>query len=667
MKLLKLFLALFALAFTACSTEQIDPNRKQEISFQPFEKRDFKLASDTNPCENFYEYVCKPTITSFELPQTRSYHVFSFGDIKEYLLDQKKHYFREIENLTPSTARERMIKDFYSACMNEQGAVKAEKDLVQEIKEELAGIKTRREFAEFLYQKMSSGEPSLLSLWANLPNFKNSEKMDVYFNVDVLSLPEKSYYLNPAVAEGLVGTATEFFKAIGEEKPEQKGNWVIDFEKNLAKAYPSSQEINKRVFSLTELSEKTRSLKQLQLGRYIQTLPGQPHIRDLFGHETFAYLDNALSSLSLDKLKSVYLFHALKDYLDDAYPEFRQKVVDFRSQHLGSPNQRPDRQERCTSETEEKFVMELHSILLPQLFPDFPKQKVAAMVDQIQKQLIASINENSWLERATKTAAIKKLEHANIRLIAPETEQEWNFRKLGDYSASDIVSNRRLYQRLQHQKFVENLTENFTDPPWAFGPLTVNAALLPPYNAIIFPMAMFLPPFYDPSLPEEVNMAAIGSVIGHELGHMVDDKGYTFDYRGRINPWMTAEDKKEFFEKAQPLIDQFNSVGQNGEFTLGENIGDLVGLSNSYKAAFGKRTTTAPQHLKRDFFIQYGRLWCEVQKPEFAELRKRTDPHALGFARTNEQVKIQPGFADAFNCKAKSAMVLPNDKRVRIW
>jgi putative endopeptidase len=174
------------------------------------------------------------------------------------------------------------------------------------------------------------------------------------------------------------------------------------------------------------------------------------------------------------------------------------------------------------------------------------------------------------------------------------------------------------------------------------------------------------PPFYDPEAPEEVNMAAIGSVIGHELGHAVDDKGYTFDYKGRIHPWLKKADEKKFFELAQPLVDQFNRTGGNGKFTLGENIGDLVGLTNAYSVAFPDGSNK-PAALKKAFFTQYANMWCEVQKPEIVELRKKIDPHSLGFARTNEQLKQQPGFAEAFTCKSSDPMVLPKNQIVRIW
>lgn len=658
-----LLISLIPAIFMGCSSDQKDSS--QNTKFQNFKKRDFKTDSTINPCENFYKYVCNQTISNFKLPANRSSHGFSFDDIKEYLLDQKKDYFTNLRKVSASSPEEKMIKSYYLSCMNKSNSIDSEKKLISSTVEKVEKISDREHFSNFIFDNMKAGNPSFLSLWANLPNFENSEKMDVYFDIDLLSLPEKSYYKNTKITKDLQDLIASLFANIGLNNVRSKAKKVIDFEKALAEKFLTQVQINKRVFSLTRMPDKTRSLNNLKIGKYIAELPGKPHVRDLFGHDAYEFIDKQLSNANLETLKLIYLYHSLRKYMDDAYPEFMNKSIKFSNTHFGGPSQRPDRQERCTKEAESKFGMELDYILFPKLFPNFPVRKVKKMVLKIKDGLLSTIEKNVWLTPAAKNAALKKIKHLNIRLIAPESDQEWNFTKAGKYSSSNIVFNRRLYRQLKHQKFVEDLTKEIKDPLWSFGPLTVNAALLPPYNAIIFPVSMFLPPFYDPELPEEVNMAAIGTVIGHELGHAIDDKGYTFDFKGRVKPWIKEKDEKEFIKRTKPLIAQFDDIGHDGSFTLGENIGDLVGLTNSYEVAFAKKAK--PASLKRQFFIQYGKLWCEVERPKVSKLRLKTDPHSLGFARSNEQVKHQPGFAEAFNCNAKDSMVLPEKDIIRIW
>jgi len=632
-----------------------------------FPKRDFKLNDKINPCENLYEYVCSSTIKSFELPKTRSRHSFSFDDTDEYLLTYKKDYFKQLQNIKSSSEKETQIQAFYTACMDENNGKESEKVYVSSVLKQLEQIQTHKQFSDFNYSKMSSGDPSFISFWANLPNFNNSERMDGYFQIDVISLPDQTYYKNEAVTKDFKALLIKFFENIKVENPTEKANWVYDFEIGLAKVFLTSVEINKKVFSITEHSKAlSKKLKNLHLDDFISKLPKHTHIRNLFGNKAFEFVDRSMNQLTLEQLKAIYMYRSMNQYLDDAYPEFQNAKVAFQSKHFGRPSERPDRAERCTKEIEKKFGMELDSILMPKLFPNFPKEKIVTLVEKVRNGLLTSIQTNKWLSPDAQKSAILKLKSLNIRIVSPESEQEWNFNKPGVYSIKSPIENRLLYERLSLQKHIENLEKKFPNPVWGFGPLTMNAALLPAYNAIIFPVAFLQPPFYDPEVAEEINLGGIGAVIGHELGHAIDDKGYTFDYKGRINPWLKKADEKKFFSLADPLIEQFNRAGADGKFTLGENIGDLVGLTNAYSVAFPEGSNK-PNSLKKEFFIQYGKLWCEVQKPEFAELRKKTDPHAFGEFRANEQIKLQPGFAEAFGCKSTDPMVLPKEKIIRIW
>lgn len=632
-----------------------------------FQKRNFQIDETINPCANFYEYVCGKTIKSFELPKTRSIHNFSFDDTKEFLLENKKNYFTNLKDAKPTSERESQLQNYFKACMDEKAGREGELKYVAAIQKELEALQMPAKFTDYLFDNLKSGRPSFLVFNADIPNFVNSQKMDVYFEVPLLSLPEKSYYTKAEITQDLIKLAQTFFESLKMDRPAERAVWVVEFEKSLAKASPSQEELNKRIFSLTEYSpELQKKLKNLRVDSFIKQLPGNAHIRNIYGDKTYEFVDQSLGKLSLDQLKSIFLYNVLKSHMDDAYPEFQRQMMSFASKYFGKPSERPARLERCTNEIERKFGMELDFVLYPKLFPHFPKEKITAIVEKVRLGLIQSINANSWLSKQAKRSAVLKLQHLNIRLVAPETDQEWNFNKVGSYDVGAPIENRLLYAKLHYEKQIENLTQNFSNPVWGFGPLVMNAALLPPYNAIIFPVAFLQPPFYDPEVPDEVNMGAIGAVIGHELGHAVDDKGYTFDYKGRIRPWIKKEDEKKFFARVQPLVDQFNNIGHNGKFTLGENIGDLVGLTNAYDVAFPRGNNKAIS-LRRDFFIQWGRSWCEVQKPEIAELRLKTDPHSLGIARTNEQVKNQPGFAEAFSCKSTDAMVLPKEKLVRIW
>ena len=179
------------------------------------------------------------------------------------------------------------------------------------------------------------------------------------------------------------------------------------------------------------------------------------------------------------------------------------------------------------------------------------------------------------------------------------------------------------------------------------------------------PMGILQYPFYDQKGSILVNLGAVGAVMGHELGHSIDDNGSKYDASGKLNPWMPMRDLAEFNRRGSKMVEQFNKAEHNGALTLGENVADLVGLSFAYQAAFADNQSSVQD--KKDFFVSYARVWCNVTRPDFDKLLRKTDPHAAGWARINEQVKHQPAFAEAFQCKETDPMSLPEKERIKIW
>jgi len=260
------------------------------------------------------------------------------------------------------------------------------------------------------------------------------------------------------------------------------------------------------------------------------------------------------------------------------------------------------------------------------------------------------------------------MQSAKLQLVKPMTDEEWDFNPPADYSPTKPYENQRLLRHNLIRKKLNELKTKRNRDRWDMGPLTVNAYYSPPDNKFVMPIGILQYPFYDPALPDETNLGAVGAVMGHELGHGIDDKGSLYDYKGRLIQWLTNKDLKEFHRRGGKLVDQFNAAGFNGELTLGENIGDLTGVTFAYHAAFPK-TADASQNLegKRNFFLEYGRLWCTVMRPKFKELLLKVDSHSAGPARVNEQVKHQDGFAEAYSCKPGDKLYLPPGERVRIW
>ena len=633
------------------------------------DKREYPINNSINPCVNFYEYACSPVISNFKLRDDRSIHIFAFSDASERLLEFKKKYFLNLTQKVPESTMESEIKNHYLSCMNQQGRQKEEMAFVKQTKKMLEKITTKKDFFNLISENITDpSQLSFISFNAEEPNLDKPNYNDLFFDTHLISLPERSYYENKEITKDLRALIEEFFVVIGDKTPKQKADLVFDFEKELAQKYPTPPEIRELIYSRTEISRETliKNYPYLKLNKFLANIPKHVVIRNIIGNNTMEFLNKKLETAPLEELKSVFLYFQLAQIMDDAYPEFFAKKFEFSRKYLGGPNKRPDRQERCTRNVMSGFEKEIDFILLPKIFPNFPKEKFIKSIEKIRHTLLDQLSSNTWLGTSTKQEAIRKIKNAKLLLVSPNNEEEWNFNPRTTYATDTPIANGHKLARLLMDKGLKELDGPININRWLMGPLTVNAYYHQSYVQIVFPIGILQFPFYDPNEPEEINLGAIGSVIGHELGHAIDNHGGIFNAEGVLKQWMLPKDKKIFNKKTQYLITQFNKVGHNGKFTLGENIGDLVGLNAAYQAAFPDSSNNNLE-LKKRFFLQCARLRCEIQRDGVTKRRLKTDPHSLGYARVNEQMKHQSGFKDAYNCKPGDPMVIPEEEIVKVW
>ncbi len=627
--------------------------------------REFPVNEKINPCDNFFQYACSSVIDSFQMREDRSRHTFAFDDSNERILEFKKKYFLSLANSKPNSERETQLKNVYSACMNEKSRADEEKDLVKDLKAKLASLKTREDVLSFFQSKYMSGEISLLE-FGDVANQSNPLKNDMYVTYNLLSYPEKSYYEKSENTEDLQALITDFFKTIEMDQPEQSAKNILAFETEFSKIYPTPVEWRELFSSPASISRKDLLAKYptFRLENLLKQIPATTVIRD-FEPKSFEFVNKKFNELSVEDLKRLYAYHALSSYLDDAYPEFFKKRFDFAFKHLGGPKLRPERQERCTTLVMRKYSKELDSILWPRLFKNFPKQRVVALGERIRKSILASLKNNQWLSKTAKDEATKKIKSMKLQLVSPSNNEEWDFNLLVKYSDNKPIENARKLLKVVEDKTLANYKKLQSPYRWEWGPLIVNAYYSVEYNKFVLPVGILQPPFFDPKLSDEENLGGLGTVIGHEMGHSIDDQGAKFNSKGILKSWRSADDTKEFEKRTAILVHQFGNAGHNGKLTLGENIGDNVGLTASFQAA-----STNPQFdsaTRKKFFLQYAHLWCSLYRPSFEEQQLKTNPHALGWARTNEQIKQQTSFKEAFQCKEGDKMVLPPEKIVHIW
>lgn len=632
------------------------------------ERREFLINNTLKPCDNFYDYVCSKTIDSFQLREDRSSHTFSFNDSSERILEKKKNFFRKLTMRKPTTDREKGLKNFYAACMDPKNRAKSEIQEIERVRKDLADIKSREDLMSWLEKAYLSGDNTGPISWGHIPNMDQPTKGDLYLEPEYISLPEKSYYKKDDVMKDFKKLATAFYKIFNKDNFSARADNLLKFETGLAESTPLPSEIrqivNNRVF--TTRDKLIQNFSNLRFNNLLSEVPSRTVIRDWFP-ETLKYLNEYFANEPLENIKDVLAYQLLNGYLDDSQPFFYKEKFDFEKKHLGGPNQRPTREERCTRITMSIFTKEIDFILLPEIFPGFPKEKFISLAEKIRESILKSLERNTWLSKDAKLEALNKIKKAKLQLVTPETEEQWDFLPAAEYSAQNSIQNAKMVAKVKIQKNLKNLRESLNPEIWHMGPLTVNAYYDPFNNKFVMPIGILQYPFYDPKLPLDENLAAVGSVIGHELGHGVDDQGSRYDSDGKQRQWMSMKDLAEFSNKSQLLVTQFEDAGHNGKLTLGENIGDLVGLTAAYQAASADPEFSKNSDRQKKFYEAYARVWCEVKRPKFIETFLKTNPHALGVARVNQQIKQQKGFKEAFQCKATDAMVLPEEKLVQIW
>ena len=310
-------------------------------------------------------------------------------------------------------------------------------------------------------------------------------------------------------------------------------------------------------------------------------------------------------------------------------------------------------------------------------FPPAAKVRMEQLVANLIEAYRIDIAALDWMTDATKTKALEKLGKFRPKIGYPN---KWR-----DYSALEIAADDLMGNIQRVTEFVQNYVLEKVGQPvdldeWLMTPQTVNAYYHPIFNEIVFPAAILQPPFFDMEADDAANYGGIGAVIGHEIGHGFDDQGSKYDGDGNLNNWWSDADRTEFEKRANKLIAQYDQlhpeiapdVHVNGALTIGENIGDLGGLTIAYKAyqlslqgapAPVIDGFTGPQRL----FMGWAQVWRQKMRAEEVKRRVSTDPHSPDEFRCNQVVKNLVEFYEAFDVKEGDALYLPESERVRIW
>ena len=355
---------------------------------------------------------------------------------------------------------------------------------------------------------------------------------------------------------------------------------------------------------------------------------------------------------------------------DDARFEFYSKTLQ------GTPAQRP-RWKRAIAETEGLIGELVGKEYVARYFPPQSKAAMDELVANLRVALGESIAEITWMSEPTKEQARAKLASFDPKIGYRSNLETYDGLAI---TAGDPIANRMAAAAWGRADNVAKLGQPVDRTEWGMLPQTVNAYYNSVKNEIVFPAGILQQPFFALTNDIAVNYGGIGAVIGHEIGHGFDDQGSKSDATGALRNWWTDADRAAFDKLGDALVAQYNAFcpfdeGKtcvNGRFTLGENIGDVGGLSMAYRAyklATKGKEVPVIDGLTGDqrFFLAWAQVWRSTQRDENYRNRLRTDPHAPEEYRVNGVVRQLDEWYEAFGVKPGDAMYLPPEKRVRIW
>ena len=561
------------------------------------------------------------------------------------------------------------------------------------------------EFATVLGELDREGVGAPIGYWVEKGS--SSDDAIAYIMQSGIGLPDEAYYRDESHADTLQSYGEHIARMLGFLEPtrlfgldaDTAAKRIVALETEIARGHWDVVRTRDAVATHNpmEFDEVPARVRTLLIGSKL------PQVTLVNMMPSFTeHLNNLLTPDRLADWQLWATWHVLRSRAGLLSEESSQANFDFYGTKLSGVTMQKDRWKRAIALAERTVGEEIGRRFVEKHFPPSSKAEMLELVDYLVAAYRERISSLAWMTPATRERALEKLEKFNAKIGYPE---KWRSFEGLEFSASgaDLVENVRRGTAFRHDYELNKIGKPADREEWVTTPQTVNAFYNPVVNDITFPAAILRPPFFDPEADAAENFGAIGAVIGHEIGHGFDDQGSQYDGDGNLNSWWTEEDRTEFTKLTTKLIDQFDglvpavlkkndikTVGVNGAFTVGENIGDLGGLGiavvayRKYLADRGLTFETSPEapfaaegadpelaDLKfnglQRLFLSWARVWRTAIRPEMAVQYLAIDPHSPAEFRCNTIAGNIAEFYEAFDVQEGSAVYIKPEDRIAIW
>jgi putative endopeptidase len=591
---------------------------------------------------------------------------------------------REIIETASGSDEAKKLSDIYASFMD---ATSVQAKGAQPIQENLAAVDTIKDLNDFITVLAKLEALGVSGVFGTFiyADMKDASTNILYMQQGGISLPDEAYYREEQYQEirtAYVEHVAKMFELAEVAPAKELAEKVLALETSIASHH--WDQVKDRDATLT-YNKLTRSqvkalmpsfdwdlyLQQGQIPTIVldSVIVQQPSF--------FEGLDSILKNFDANSWKAWLKWQIISGAAPYLSSEFVDQNFAFYGRTLSGTPELRERWKRAVSLIEGSLGEAVGKVYVEKYFPAEAKKRMEELVANLIQAYEVSIKQLPWMGPETKVKALEKLGKFRTKIGYPDKWRDYSELKT---TPDDLYGNVGRIVKFQRDFELAKIGKPVDREEWHMAPQTVNAYYNPVMNEIVFPAAILQPPFFGLTHDDAVNYGAIGAVIGHEIGHGFDDQGSKYDGDGALTDWWNEQDRAAFEERTKALITQYDALAPeeapdvtvNGALTIGENIGDLGGLTIGYKAyqiSLAGKPAPVIDGLtgQQRFFMSWAQVWRTKVRPEEMRRRIATDPHSPAEFRCNQILKNFTPFYDAFNVGPTDGLWLDKKARVEIW
>jgi putative endopeptidase len=639
------------------------------------------MDTSVRPQDNYYEYANGKWLQETEIPADQ-FGWGSYMTLRDESLKDVKVIVDEVSGDVESSESARKIGNYFNAYMDEEGVESLGMAPLESVFASIDAVEDHNAMARWFGDNNDIGIDGPFNLYINQDD-KDSTVYAIFIVQSGLGLPDKEYYFDDSergmqLRNGYLAYVETLLTASGYDDAAGAAQRIVALETNLAEHHWDKEDSRDadKVYNKVMDDELGTLLSNFNPDGYFAGIgSGRQEYMIVSQPSYIAAANDIFAATDLDtwkeyaRINTIYAFSSfLTKEVVDAQFEFISKTL------LGAEEQQP-RWRRAISSMNGNMGELLGQLYVDKHFPPEAKERMVDMLYYLSEAYADSIKNLEWMTEETKLRALEKLSKFTPKVGYPD---EWRDYSSLEIAGDDLVGNIRSAREFNHYRNIDKLGKPIDRDEWFMAPQDVNAYYNPGLNEIVFPAAYLQAPNFQPDAEDAYNYGAIGVTIGHEIGHGFDDQGSKYDGDGNLKSWWTDEDRDNFEARTKGLVAQFSKFEAlpglfvNGEFTLGENIGDLGGTSIAMKAyrmsLQGKESPVIDGFTGEErFFLGLAQSSRILWRDELIELLIKSDPHSPDVFRINGVLPNVDDFYATYDVKEADALYLPPAERVRIW